>query len=317
MRRAARAASLVLGTGYCLFFFSETVFWSLWRPDENPLTRAGGVLFYSFLGYTLLALIAALRVRDAWALLVAGACFGWLGEGVFAMTLFGASGIPFPFTISWTALAWHAPLSVVVGWWWLGQALRAPRPWRALRLSVAIGLFWGAWGYGWQFETPPVVADPGDFLANAVGGTMLLALAQAAITWGGPAVYRPSRPGLAVTAAVLLVAFGAWTIPQAPIAPLVLVPLLAGSVWALRRADQAAPAASPNLLADFAAPVRGRNAVMLAAIPLVATLLYAGLRDLQPDVQTHLVIAALSGLAGIVLFVIALWHMARRRAAVP
>lgn len=52
-----------------------------------------------------------------------GAFFGWLVEGVFAMTLFGAEGILFPFTISWTGLAWHAIISVVLGWYVLQQAL--------------------------------------------------------------------------------------------------------------------------------------------------------------------------------------------------
>ena len=106
LRDALRDAAVVLGTGYSLFFFSETMFWSLWRADESVLVRAGGVLFYSFLGYVLLVLITRFRIRDAWGLMLAGACFGWLGEGVFAMTLFGAGGIPFPFTIAWTALAW-------------------------------------------------------------------------------------------------------------------------------------------------------------------------------------------------------------------
>lgn len=316
MRQVARSASLWLGTGYTLFFFSETMFWSLWRPDENPLTRAAGILFYSFLGYMLLALIAAVRVRDVWTLLVAGACFGWLGEGVFAMTLFGAGGIPFPFTIAWTALAWHAPLSVVVGWWWLGRALRASRPWLALLLSVGIGLFWGIWGYGWQFETPPVVADPGDFFGNAAGGTVLLALAQAAITWGAPADFRPTKIGLAIAAVATLAFFGVLTVPQVPIAPLVLVPLLALSWLALRRAARATPEETPGVLADFVAPVRVRNLVMLPAIPLAATAVYTLLSEHQPDVQTHMVVAALSGLGGTVVFVVGLWRIVRRQAVV-
>jgi hypothetical protein len=203
-----------------------------------------------------------------------------------------------------------------VGWWWLGRALRAPRPWRTLLLSIGIGLFWGTWGYGWQFESPPVVADPGDLFGNAAGGTVLLALAQAAITWGAPADFRPSRAGLAIAAVATLAFFGVLTVPQVPIAPLVLVPLL-GLTWlALRRAARATPAGTPDVLADFAAPVRARNLVMLAAIPLGATAVYAWLSELQPDVQTHLVVAALSGLGGTVLFAVGLWRIVRRRTVV-
>lgn len=317
LRQAARAASLLLGTGYCLFYFSETMFWSLWRPDETPLTRIGGILFYGLLGYMLMAVVAALRVRTVWALLVAGACFGWIGEGVFAMTLFGAEGIPFPFTIAWTALAWHALLSVVVGWWWLGRALRAPRPWQTLLLSAALGLFWGFWAYGWQFETPPVAAEPGDFFGNAMGATLLLALAHAAIAWGAPARFRPGRVGLALAAAATLIFFGALTIPQVPLAPLMLLPLLVLSVFALSRAARHVPEGAPSVLADFAAPVRWRNLVMLPVLPLSATALYTLLGEHRPQVQTHLVLAALSSLAGTMLFAVALWRTIRSPAAAP
>ncbi len=317
IRQAARLAGLVLGTGYCLFFFSETMFWSLWRPDENLLVRAGAVLFYSFLGYILMALIATYRVRDVWTLMVAGACFGWVGEGVFAMTVFGASGIPFPFTIAWTALAWHAPLSVVVGWWWLGRALRAPRAWGALWLSAGLGLFWGTWGYGWSFETPPVVADPGAFLLNAAGATVLLALAQWAIAAGDPATFRPSRVGLALAAAVTLAFFGILTVPQIPFAPLVLVPLLA-IVWlALRRAASRVPADAASVLTDLARPIRGRNAALLVVMPAVATAVYTGLGGLAPEVHTHIVFAVLTSVAGSALFAVALWNIVRRDGVVP
>jgi hypothetical protein len=317
LRKAARLAGMVLGTGYCLFFFSETMFWSLWRPDENPLVRAGGVLFYSFLGYILMALIALYRVRDIWTLMVAGACFGWVGEGVFAMTVFGAGGIPLPFTIAWTALAWHMPISVVVGWWWLGRALRAPRAWGALWISAALGLFWGAWGYGWRFETPPVVAEPGVFLLNAAVATGFLAVAHWAIAAGNPAAFRPSRIGLAIAAAVTLAFFGILTVPQIPFAPLVLAPLLA-IVWlALRRAARSTPDDAPGILADLAHPVRLRNAALLGVMPVVATAVYAGLGGLQPEVQTHIVFALLTSVAGIALFAASMWKIVRRSAQLP
>jgi hypothetical protein len=311
-RPAARVAGMVLGTGYCLFFFSETVFWSLWRPDENPLIRAGGVLFYAFLGYILMALVATYRVRDVWTLMVAGACFGWVGEGVFAMTVFGAGGIPLPYTIAWTALAWHAPLSVVVGWWWLGRALRAPRGWGALWLSAGLGVFWGAWGHGWRFETPPVVAEPGMFLLNAAGATALLAVGQWAIAAGNPAAFRPSKVGLAIVAAVTLAFFGIVTVPAIPYAPLVLGPLLAIAWLALRRAARRGPADAASVLADLARPLRLRNVALLFAMPVVATGVYAGLGVLEPEIHTLIVFGILTSLAGAVLFGASLWNIVRR-----
>ena len=312
---AARIAGVVLGTGYTLFFFSETVFWSLWRPDESLVVLAATMLFYAFLGYMLLALITKFRIRDVWALSVAGACFGWVGEGVFAMTLFGAGGMPLPFTIAWTALAWHAPVSVLVGWWLLGRALRAPRAWAALWLSAGLGLFWGVWGYGWRFETPPVIFNEADFLLNAATATALLALAQWAIGAGRPTEFRISRIGIGFVAAATLGFFALLTVPQIPFAPLILLPLLGISWFALRRAAGSVAADAPTILADFAAPLRLRNTAMLTLIPAVATGAYAGLRVLEPDVQPHIVFAVLGSLGGTALFVIGLWNTVRRKVA--
>jgi len=78
--RFMRRASLVLGTGYVLCFFSETVFWALWRPDEEVHGRVLQWLLYTLMGYLTLAVIRHCRVGDAWSLLLAGAFFGWIGE---------------------------------------------------------------------------------------------------------------------------------------------------------------------------------------------------------------------------------------------
>jgi len=312
-----RDAAVVLGTGYSLFFVSETMFWSLWRADESLLVRVGGVLFYSFLGYILLALVTRFRIGDAWGLLIAGAAFGWIGEGVFAMTLFGAGGIPLPFTIAWTALAWHAPLSVVVGWWMLARALRAPRVWPAVRLALGLGLFWGVWGYGWRFETPPVTAEPVEFLLNATGATAVLALAHWAIGAGRAAGFRPSRIGIGVAAVATLGFSGVATVPQVPFAPLVLLPLLALVWFALRRGAGAVAADAPGIMADFAPPLRLRNVTGLALIPVVATATYMFLLEAGPEVQPHIVFAIVASLAGSVVLAAGVWKTVRRKAIAP
>ena len=80
VRRLMRATSLILGTGYVLYFFSERLFWSLWRQGDDMAIYGATWLVYAFLGYLLLAAIRFYRVRDLWALFLAGALFGWLVE---------------------------------------------------------------------------------------------------------------------------------------------------------------------------------------------------------------------------------------------
>src|SRR5262249_19862748 len=156
------------------------------------------------------------RIRNASGLFLAGAAFGWIAEGVFAMTLFGGPSMAFPFTISWTGLAWHAPISVVLGWHALGVALRSRSLGLATWLSLGFGVFWGVWAYGWRFETPPVAAGPTAFLMQTTAATLLLAVAYGAVAAGRPGSFRPSRAGLIVASLVLFSFVGAVTLPHVP-----------------------------------------------------------------------------------------------------
>lgn len=300
LARLGRDAGLVLGTGYVLAFFSETVFWSLWRPADDMAGRVLTWLLYSFFGYLTLAVIRCFRIDDGWMLLLAGAFFGWVCEGVYAMTVYGDPSMPFPLTIVWTALAWHAPLSLVVGWYALGLALRAGRPGPAMLLSLLVGGFWGAWALGWRAETPPLTAPPLDFLLHAAVTTSGLALAHLAIAAGHPERYEPSRLGLVLSGGVAAGFFVLVTVPAVPLSLLVLPPLL-GLVWlALQRGRARRPDGS--LLLRFAAPVRPRNLAALALIPLTGTAVYgAGQSTLPPLASVHPLFATVTSLAGLVL----------------
>ena len=314
MRAAARTAGLVLGTGYVLAFFSETVFWSVWRPADDLFGRVLTWLLYSLFAYLTLGVIRHFRLGDGRELLLAGAFFGWLCEGVYAMTVFGDPSMPFPFTIVWTALAWHAPISLLVGWYALGLALRDVRLGPVVLLALGIGLFWGSWALGWLAETPPVAVPPLEFILHAGATTALLALAHMAIGAGAPATYRPSRIGTAMAGALVVVFFAGVTVPAIPFAVLVLPPLL-GLLWlALRRARSQRPEGC--LLARFAAPVRPRNLAALALVPLAATLVYAlGRGALPPPAGlVHPLFAAATSLVGLALFGLSMAAAMRRRA---
>ena len=301
--RLLRSASLVLGSGYVLFLFSERVFWSLWRPGDDLAIYVAGWLLHAFMGYLLLAAVQFFRVSNLWSLLLAGAFFGWLDEGVYAMTLFGDEALPFPLTIVWTGRAWHAPITVVLGWYGLRRAMQATSRAPGLLLSGAIGLFWGFWAVAWGRETPPVVAAPLEFLAHAAAMTALLALSQAAITAGRPAEFRPSRAGLAVASVVVAAFFALVTVPAVPFAPLVLLPLFA-VLWAALRRGRARERRS-EVLVRMGEPVRPRNLASLALIPLAATAIYAGLNAQGWLVPSHQIVAVATTVAGAVLFIVA------------
>ena len=56
---------------------------------------------------------AGSRCTAAAGVILVGALYGWLVEGVVAATVYG----PLPVSLVWTGVAWHGLLTVGVGWW--------------------------------------------------------------------------------------------------------------------------------------------------------------------------------------------------------
>jgi len=317
IRRFMQTTSLVLGTGYVLFFFSERLFWSLRRPGDDIWTYAATWVVYAFLGYLLLVTIRCFRVRDVWALFLAGAIFGWLVEGVYAMTMFGDVSMPFPLTISWTALAWHAPISVVLGWYGLRRALQARNFWTGLGLSLLIGAFWGFWALAWGLETPPVVADAPAFFSHAMLATILLAFNERLIEWGDPVGFQPSRPGLILGIGLVLAFFIFVTVPAIPWSPVVILPLLSLAFLALYR--NRTWEGRSDALAKLCATVPLLHLFSLVGIPVAATTIYVGFNAVGFLPPSHHIVSAVTTLAGFVLFLVAVFKLwaRERRGSIP
>jgi hypothetical protein len=307
-----RRASLLLGTGYILYFFSEAMFWSQLRPDEGWFDRPLSCLLYAYLGYLMLVILRHFCIRDIPGLFLAGAAYGWLDEGVFAMTLFGDPSMPFPFSISWTGLAWHAPISVVLGWHAMGVALRSPGVTLAAYLSLGFGVFWGIWAYGWRFETPPVAARPTAFLLQATAATAMLAVAYRAVAAGRPDSFLPSRFGLALAGLVLSGFLAVVTVPNIPFALLVLPALAALLFLLLRRHRRGDVDPGVRILSRHAAPLKPGNLALLALMPLTATAVYALLGESGWPLHTLPVFGVLATIAGAALFALAAIRTMRR-----
>ena len=129
--------------GWVLFFFSETLFCG--RPGRTPPTESLlSWLAYSVLAGAFLSVLTGFRARSLPALVLCGALYGWLSEGVLAGTLYRAS----PVHDTWTGLARHDLLSVCAGLFGLGAALRHSLG-RTVLVAALLGLFWGVWATTW------------------------------------------------------------------------------------------------------------------------------------------------------------------------
>lgn len=265
-----RRVALALATGYIFVYYSELMFWS--RPIEGPLFPSGvGLwLIYSVEAFVFLTLITAFRVRSFAALLLAGALFGWLTEGVVAQTLY----FNLPWSVSATGLSWHAIITVVFGWYGAQWLLRCASAWRAALAFALLGLFYGGWAIFWWVNAPPATPLP-VFVAYVFGSTLALLVAyrlSGALRIQG---FTPSLGERIVVALLILTYFIVVTFPAAPIALIILPPLVSVAallLWRNRRVE-----ARATLLEQPATQGRLRwpNALALLLAPLVASGVYA------------------------------------------
>ncbi len=308
-----RSLVLSLSTGSILLFFSEHLFWARARPGDSLLNWAQTWLAYSLLAFIFLAVVRHFRIRSLEALFLAGALVGWLGEGVLVQTLYDQ----FPLQISWTGLAWHALISVCVGWYGLLHALNSKDPWRTAAIAAGVGAFWGLWAIFWWLEEPAHIAAPPAFAAFAFGTTGILALSYWIFARADARRFHPGRASVSIALTMLLLIFGLVTVPAAPMA-VIVVPALLALVWIALARNRLAET-RPDLLERLGGdrpPVRAY--IPLGAMPIVACGIYALAYALGLRWQTNWIVYLVSMPAGFLVFAIAWLRVIRmQRPASP
>lgn len=301
---------IAIATGYIWFFYSERVFWSFWREGEDTIFFFFLTwMIYTIAAYICLILIQEFRVRSVWAMFLVGAFFGWLIEGVFAMTLFGAEGLVFPLTISWTGLAWHAIISVILGWYVLQKALIHSFK-RTFWVSALLGIFWGAWSIFWSLDNVELVPIEA-YALHAFAITLILLCVQRAYYVLNATGFKATRLEK-ITLAVLAVGwFGFVTAPTIGLLAIVL-PLLFGILYvALRKNKKTETKPSFLSLLDTRVPWARSGVVLL--MPLCATMIYAAAQSMHLALPTNFVVLGITLPAGFILFGISLWKVFRAK----
>lgn len=286
---------------------SESWFWSKLRPGDSVLEFASTVVAYGLAVQVVRFVAQRWRVSatgpGAWRrILLLGALFGWLVEGVIVTTVID----DLPLTISWTGLAWHALFTVLVGWWWIPRTLDRPARGSVWRLA-AVGASVGAWAAFWRFEEG-ATSSIAEFAVYA--GVTTVAFAAGLAGWW--ALRHRAAPGLPGTLTALLL-LAALAVLNAIDNPLTLVgpALVALAVVALITTTPRAADAAPEPLAG---PTPGRALGRLAVIPVAATPVFALLTSAPEPIPTGWLFYGVTVPLATVLFVVA-WVGARRRSA--
>lgn len=321
MKPFLQRVALTLCSGFIIVYYGECMFWA--TPDREGMDLVGitaAWLLYSLMAYPFLCVVSYFKARDPSAIFLAGAFYGWFEEGIIVQTAYGTPDTPFPMSISFTGLAWHAPIDVWVGWYLVRKVLAENNLRATLALACAIGLFYGLWGIFWWNEPPPhmkLLLDAGrkdilllHFVLFAFGTTALLVLAHWFYQRFRPTAFTPTKPELWTVAVLSLLYFAFVTVPAAPRALWVLPPLMGVTIWALwknRRTE-----VRPDAIVAFPEKVEPINGLCLFAIPLVAGSIYflALANDLR--LPTNLVVYYIATPLGAFLWLACVWISFRR-----
>jgi hypothetical protein len=306
MKRALTNLALALANGFILVFYSERLFWTVWRAGDSVADQIITWLAYSIAAYLFLAALVSFRANTLWSVSLAGAVYGWLIEGTFAPTLYGTEeSAPFPLSLCVTGLSWHMLLSVLVGWLGFRRAIASTRWMPIAALAAGVGIFWGLWATFQWHETPPVITPPAQFFLHAFSLTLMLAAAWWINLRIGIHNFHPRFVGLTLCVLVLGL-FYVQHVSRLGILPLIVLPsvltLALVPLWRYRgRTARASPEDRHTLSAT-------KRLSLLLVMPLVATIVYtlAGPMGLERMPISTIVFYWITAPVGTVLFVVAL-----------
>ena len=306
--------ALSLATGYALFFYSERMFWSFLRQDDAIFFLVIAWILYSIFAYLFLYTIGYFKVRTLSALFLAGVAFGWIVEGIYAMTFFGIAGIPLPYSIIWTGVAWHALISVVIGWYFLYRSMVQRSYAHTIGLASLLGLFWGIWAVAWALETPPLFSTPTAFIVHAFLTTILFGGALWVTSRTGLASFTPGRWEAGVVLGVTALYFLLVTFPTVQFASLILIAAF-GLVYALlyrnRKSETIQP--QPSVLAVFDERAQSGKYLCLLAMPLVASVSYIGANALGIVLISNIITLFASSIVGTIVLIVSAYRIVRRK----
>ncbi len=303
--RTLKNILLVLSTGYIFVYFSEHMFWARVRPEDSLGEWIGAWLAYSLMAFVFLHLVTHFKVANLWALFLAGAAFGWMAEGIVVQTTYEM----LPLSISFTGLAWHALITVWIGWYALRQRLSAPASLRTLRLAAAIGAGYGLWAITWWLEPDGGKSTLAEFSTFVLTTSILVIIAYWLANWSASEPFAPNHWVTGIVYGLFILYFIFIAVPAMPLA-IVILPILLGLVYfGLRKNKQVEQ--GDSLLVTLTGRVHPLNYLSLLAMPLTAILVYALALTFNLQWHTNWVLYLITTPLGFILFGMSLFKVRR------
>lgn len=295
----------VLATGYILMFYSEHLFWAHVRPGDDLAGWLMTWLVYSLLGFVFLTLVKRFHAESIWAIFLCGAVFGWLAEGLVVQTTYEN----LPLSISFTGLAWHASISVLVGWLMVRRALQSGFKSTCL-LSVLIGVLYGLWAISWWNEPGERITPVPEFALYALVTQGLVILAYWINEHTIAVGFEPNRV-IEINLGILVLAYFIFvTIPAAPQAAWILPGLLMTVLLVLR--NNLRNSRGEPQIRDGESRIPMVNYFGLLALPFAAVSIYALSHSLGIRWHTNWILYLITTPLGFLLLGISLLQTSRK-----
>ncbi|MBN2176084.1 MAG: hypothetical protein JW722_00325 [Demequinaceae bacterium] len=306
--RFLRSAGLALSMGYVFFYFSELLFWARVRPEDSLPEWLWVWFTYSIATYVVLWLGWRFQTRSWWQVFLVGAAYGFIIEGIVVTKMYEAV----PLSISFTPLAWHALISVMVGWWLVDRAVRRGQTRPFVWIGVAGGLAYGVWAINWWVEEDHQVTVA-SFATYSFAATVLVIPAYLVAARLMRRGFEPSVVGTRVVFGLVAFQYLVTGIFVTWLA-LVILPPLAYLTWrALARTGPELPPTEPLTIAF---PTKVRQLVWFLAIPALATVVYTVAYGAGAEVETNIPVYLLLMPAGFVAYAWALVRALRSAGSV-
>ncbi len=297
---------LVLSTGYIFVYFSEHLFWAHIRTDDSFINWFSTWIAYSLMAYVFLRLVSYFRIKGIWALFLAGAVFGWLAEGVIVQTTYEA----LPLSISFTGLAWHALITVWVGWYAIQNALLSSSILSSIKLSSLIGLIYGLWAINWWVEPDGRISPVSEFATFTFTTTILVIFAYWLANWSLSTPIKWNRSTMVIITTLFVLYFFFITVPASPIALIILPVLFGVAYWGLRQNRKFESEGSLLDILNGHPPLK--NYLGLFGLPVASTLIYALAMSINLKAHTNWILYLITTPLGFILFVVSLYKLQRK-----
>ncbi len=273
-------AGFVALSSLILVMGSERAYWTLGGLSLDTLVVVP--LFYMIPAGVLLWLMTHARVADPAQMVLAGAVYAFVVEGVLTPVVY--SDGPWP-TLALMFVGWHG-LIATVGFWYLIRRWLVEGDLRRLGIAAGgFGVFWGIWSVTWtlpdSFGTDPAELaefshwvgplDPNGYAAYVFGVGLILAAAHWLIGFVWPIGIRLGRRTTVTVLAVAGLYHVVTVLPAVPWAPLKLAALTLPMWWLLRRPSSRS---APTLITRLGGRVPGRHAALILVMPATAAVTY-------------------------------------------